>query len=207
MGPNPLTFVLATLCFLALVNSSPLASKNTPSHRFVPLTRAFGSRATGHARYVQKRRALQGFQKRYGNGTEGTGNIQLSISTKSIEFLAPITFGNQTFNMIVDTGSSDTWAPVFNFTCFDFDGPKQTDPGDCGFQALYTPSTTFKQITTQHMNTSYGSGEYCSGPIGFEQVTFGGMTFTQEVGAIDVTNWRSGDNQSSGLMGLSTRFM
>jgi hypothetical protein len=45
------------------------------------------------------------------------------------EFAAEVEFGTQTFEMIVDTGSSDTWVVETGFVCTDLDTGKTTTEG------------------------------------------------------------------------------
>lgn len=47
-----------------------------------------------------------------------TGNSTILTSLfEGEEFVAPITFGTETFQVIVDTGSSDTWVVESGFSC------------------------------------------------------------------------------------------
>jgi hypothetical protein len=60
----------------------------------------------------------------------------LDASTR-IDYLANVTFGQQTFELNIDTGSSDTWVAEQGFTC---------DTADCEFGPRYVTPGTFVPI-------------------------------------------------------------
>jgi hypothetical protein len=64
------------------------------------------------------------------------------------EFAAEVEFGTQTFEMIVDTGSSDTWVVEAGFVCTDLDTGKTTTEG-IELQRHKSPGTT--TITQQSL--------------------------------------------------------
>jgi hypothetical protein len=64
------------------------------------------------------------------------------------EFAAEVEFGTQTFEMIVDTGSSDTWVVEAGFVCTDLDTGKTTTEG-IELQRRKSPGTT--TITQQSL--------------------------------------------------------
>jgi hypothetical protein len=51
---------------------------------------------------------------------------------------------------------------------------------------------------------SYGSGEYLTGTVGFDNVSIGALTVSQqEFGLVNKAAWSSGDGIVNGLLGLS----
>jgi hypothetical protein len=118
------------------------------------------------------------------------------------EFAAEITFGNETFLAIVDTGSSDTWIVESGFQCLDIiTGAPETETS-CNFGPTYTPSKTFVQTPNENFNVFYASGQSLTGIIGTEEVTIAGLQFNQTVGIVNSAAW-IGDGSVSGIMGLA----
>ena len=78
--------------------------------------------------------------------------IPLTPTPDDYGYTLPITFGDQTFDMIFDTGSSNIWVPEIGCT-------------DCGDKTKFDPKR--QHLTTQHLpfHIQYGGGAV-SGYIG-----------------------------------------
>ncbi|KAG9237364.1 aspartic proteinase precursor [Amylocarpus encephaloides] len=129
------------------------------------------------------------------------GIAPLSILGGGVGFSCPITLGT-TFDLIVDTGSSDTWVASTTFACRD---PRTGEPADqsaCAFGPLYDRQD-FQEIPDQNFQISYGDGSSVSGVMGYAQVTLGGIQVNSEIAAVNQARLWRGDHQSSGLFGLS----
>ncbi|KAK0761647.1 hypothetical protein N5P37_006600 [Trichoderma harzianum] len=91
-------------------------------------------------------------------------------TNEDVSYVASVTIGGQSWDLIVDTGSSNTW---------------------CGAQRSCEPSSTGKS-TGGSVQVSYGSGSF-SGTEYKDTVTFGGLTVTsQSVGAASSSSGFSG---------------
>ncbi|KAG9239992.1 aspartic peptidase domain-containing protein [Calycina marina] len=130
-----------------------------------------------------------------------TGTSTLVSLFEGEEFATNITFGSQTFEVIVDTGSSDTWVVETGFACVDIETEAPLTEADCYFGPTFTPKN-FSQIANENFNITYGDGEFLSGVLGYEQVTLAGITVTQEVAVVNYAAWE-GDEETSGLVGLA----
>ncbi|KAI9646506.1 hypothetical protein NHQ30_004499 [Ciborinia camelliae] len=108
----------------------------------------------------------------------------------------------QTFPVVIDTGSSDTWLVKPNFTCLDFGTGAPTSQSACLFGPGYAPGSGFKPIPNEHFNTTYPSGENLKGTFGFVDVTLGGVSANTQIAAVDTAAWL-GDGTTSGLLGLA----
>ena len=119
-------------------------------------------------------------------------------------FLTNVTFGIETFEAVIDTGSSDTWLAEKGFQCFNVTTGAGVPEADCAFGTDgYTPSATFAQIPNENFNISYADGEMLIGIVGTEKVTLAGITVdNQEVGVVQLAGW-FGDGISTGLIGLA----
>ncbi|KAJ3773568.1 acid protease [Lentinula raphanica] len=122
------------------------------------------------------------------------------------EYLTNVTFGEQDFLLIVDTGSSDTWAPQVGFACFDLNN-NSVPQSTCAFGTSgYDPSasTTFVADPDTNFNIEYGDGEFLTGTVGFDTVIVANMVVTnQEIGVVTNAAWE-GDGFNTGLMGLAS---
>ncbi|KAJ7473440.1 acid protease [Mycena latifolia] len=146
--------------------------------------------------------ALSALRRKHGTSRGNT--VGLDGAAFDDEYLVNITVGGKKFQVILDTGSSDTWVTHTNFTCFDLDGnsvpaatcdfgPAQFDPAD---------SPTFQLFPNVTFLVRYGSGESLSGPAGFDAVNVGGLSVTQEIG-VPNHNAFFGDGVSEGVFGLA----
>jgi len=114
-----------------------------------------------------------------------------------------MTFGNEHFKLVIDTGSADTWLVGSGFRCISMLTKQPTSAASCRFAKSYNQTSTFKRVGNQHFNISYADGEFLNGPMGRETVKFGGITVPdQEFGLINLAAW-NGDSVSSGLTGLA----
>ncbi|KAJ7107916.1 aspartic peptidase domain-containing protein [Mycena epipterygia] len=121
------------------------------------------------------------------------------------EYLVNITVGGKTFNAILDTGSSDTWVVHEEFSCFDLNGTA-VPAATCDFgPAQFNPadSPTFTPFVNATFFVRYGSGESLRGPAGFDTVTAGGLSVSQQEIGVPTLNAFLGDGVSEGVLGLA----
>lgn len=118
-------------------------------------------------------------------------------------FDVEVTFGNQSFLLQLDTGSSDTWVVQTGYECFNAtDNTQQLPQQACTYaNTTYNISNTFEPIPNQTFGVQYGVG-IAIGMLGYEEVTLGGITIQQqEVGIVNkATN--PGDGMNSGIVGF-----
>ncbi|PYH90947.1 acid protease [Aspergillus ellipticus CBS 707.79] len=135
--------------------------------------------------------------------TTSSGDSTLISLIEGEEFATEITIGTSTFDVIVDTGSSDTWVVEKDFTCIDLDTGSKTTESECDFGSTWTVDSNFKEISGEIFDIEYGDGEYLSGVMGTESVTLAGITVSsQEIGVVTSAAWE-GDGTTSGLTGLA----
>ncbi|KAL8921815.1 MAG: hypothetical protein Q9208_005572 [Pyrenodesmia sp. 3 TL-2023] len=135
-----------------------------------------------------------------GNETVG---IAALTKYKDNSYLTNITFGTETFQVVVDTGSADTWLVDAGFDCVSATGLTSLPRSSCAFGPLYTRASTFEQVQGQNFKISYGGGEFVRGIMGSEAVTLAGITVKdQHFGLVNAAHW-VGDDISSGLLGLA----
>jgi hypothetical protein len=129
--------------------------------------------------------------------------IPLTATEFATIFDIEVKFGNQSFLLQLDTGSSDTWVVQTGYECFNAtDMTQQLPQQACTYATTtYDISNTFEQIQNQTFGVQYGVG-IATGIVGYEEVTLGGITIQrQEVGIVNkATN--PGDGMNSGLVGF-----
>jgi hypothetical protein len=146
-------------------------------------------------------------------GHEGHGKPASSIplvgAPLGLDYLVNITVGGQTFAVVIDTGSSTTWVPTSNFTCFNATGG-MVPQAECGFGPLFDieASKTFVPIEDVNFNVTYGEmifvgliissadrvllgdGDIVLGGAAHETVTIGDTTVhNQEIGVGEKIFW------------------
>ncbi|KAJ6113918.1 acid protease [Penicillium sp. IBT 18751x] len=167
------------------------------SDKVLPLSKITTNRANPRSAAYLK--GLTG-RKQGKKTTSGSGEL-ISLF-EGEEYATPIVFGTQTFDVIVDTGSSDTWVVKKGFECIDLDTSKETTESACDFGPTYTVDSGFKQISGETFSITYGDGEYLYGYMGTETVTLADITVSAEVAVVTEAAWE-GDGTTSGLTGTS----
>ncbi|KAK4237265.1 aspartic peptidase domain-containing protein [Achaetomium macrosporum] len=111
-------------------------------------------------------------------------------------------FNGHRMPLLIDTGSSDTWAVQKNFDCIDYSGESLPQEA-CGFGETY-PDTFQYGLTDPetHMYIQYGDGEIVTGPMGYSDVTVGNITVKKQQVCLANTTYWYGNNYTSGLLGL-----
>ena len=134
---------------------------------------------------------------------QSSNAVQLTATQAATVFDVEVKFGNQSFLLELDTGSSDTWVVQTGYECFNAtDDTQQLPQQACTYaNATYDISPTFEQIQNQTFGVQYGVG-IATGIVGYEEVTLGGITIQrQEVGIVNkATN--PGDGINSGVVGF-----
>lgn len=104
--------------------------------------------------------------------------------------------------LVFDTGSSDTWAVKDGFECEDMSGEIHSQSA-CAFSKPYIGSFGHGPVNNIHFFIRYGSGEEVWGPMGYSDISCGGMSVSkQQVGLANHTYWH-GNNATVGILGLA----
>ncbi|KAF6807446.1 aspartic-type endopeptidase [Colletotrichum sojae] len=97
-------------------------------------------------------------------------------------FGVDVEIGNQTFNLLFDTGSSDTWER-------------------CNYGPAYHESPSFRAVDNETLAIGLGLG-HMVGNLGHDDVTVGGVTVSgQKIGVVDMTS-DIADGVRSGILGF-----
>lgn len=191
--------VLSSLCTSTLAAPSSAQEAATPLH--IPLVR----RKISPRSLDDYASVADNIRQKYGRPTLGgslpsrskrqnTANVQTTNQQADSSYFAPITVGTppQTFNVILDTGSSDLW--VANNDC-------SACPQDV---TLFNPgSSSSLSQSQQSIQISYGSGEV-AGSVATDTVSMGGFTITGQT--FTLVNQITSNflvSPVSGLMGLA----
>ncbi|KAF6804968.1 aspartic-type [Colletotrichum sojae] len=135
--------------------------------------------------------------------TPGNAHVTNMTDLNGFEYIASIGFGDQTLDVIVDSGSSDTWAVQRRFICQDSEGVALNDSSACTFGPAYDGTFQHGTIPSMHFNITYGDGEFATGPMGFQDISLAGLSVPhQQVALVNKTYW-NGDGVASGLLGLA----
>ncbi|KAJ5533256.1 hypothetical protein N7494_009808 [Penicillium frequentans] len=154
------------------------------------LTIAAGPLALAGAKYIPTRR------------TSSTTSALIATQYGTV-FDAPVTIGNQTFMLLVDTGSSDTYVMQAGYTCINSTDNLVIPELDCFYaNKTYHKSKTYHHLSNEIFGVQYGAG-IASGLMAYEQVSMGGISVkAQKVGISNDSN-PMGDGVNSGLLGLA----
>ncbi|KIW08455.1 uncharacterized protein PV09_01358 [Verruconis gallopava] len=129
----------------------------------------------------------------------GSSPIQ---NDNNIVYMTPVKVGGQSLQLVIDTGSSDTWLVSDPFQCKN-DAQMPVEEDHCKFGNRYERTATFEQDKQYTFSIAYADGERLKGIIGRETVAIGGITNKNTTIALaHEANWH-GDGVSSGLFGLA----
>ncbi|KAI0843266.1 acid protease [Hypoxylon sp. FL0890] len=135
------------------------------------------------------------------NGGNGYENVT-SVNHYAAEYAVQAIFNEIPVNLVIDSGSADTWIKGSNFSCKG--RLNETVPEEyCALGPSFTGNFTGKPIASQHFAIKYGDGENVQGLLGYMDVEFAGVTvLDQEVAIASQGTWR-GNNVTSGILGLA----
>ncbi|KAJ7738050.1 acid protease [Mycena maculata] len=188
--------IVALFSVFCLLNSAVCAGRaDLPDAAFtVPLTGKTPRRQSKREALA----ALRGLPRK-------SDTVGLDGAAFDDEYLVNITVGGKNFQVILDTGSSDTWVAHEGFSCLDLNGTS-VPASTCDFgPAQFNPeeSATFRLYPNVTFYVRYGSGEFLSGPTGFDTVAVGGLSVTQQEIGVPNLNAFLGDGVSEGVFGLA----
>ncbi|TVY87372.1 Polyporopepsin [Lachnellula willkommii] len=170
----------ALLTAAVAVSASPVERRATNQTAVLSLTHVSNitpGNATSIKNIVSKGQArmkkINGVQAVGPNPDAGSG----SVTNEDVSYVAPVSIGGKTWQLIVDTGSSNTW---------------------CGAQDSCEKTSTGKS-TGGTVSVSYGSGSF-SGKEYTDTVKFGGLSVSgQSIGAASTS---SGFTSVDGIIGF-----
>jgi hypothetical protein len=93
-----------------------------------------------------------------------------------------IAFGSQSFKVMVDTGSSDTWLTTSNFACFV--NQKAHPQADCKVGPLYYIDDSFTEIPNEVLHAGY-EPMTASGFSGMAPIGVAGLKAIAQVGVVN----------------------
>lgn len=135
------------------------------------------------------------------NHIASNGTTPLTTTAYGSGYAVTINFEGTDLQLLLDTGSSDTWIASEDFRCVNR-RHTQFAQSYCAFGPLFNGSFTAGPIPNQNFNVSYGSSEFVVGETGLIDISIAGVTLTQqEVALIDTAYWR-GDSVSTGIVGF-----
>lgn len=119
-------------------------------------------------------------------------------------FDAPVTIGNQTFQLLVDTGSSDTYVVRDGYTCIQSDSNKVIPQDQCLYSnKTYHKSQSHRHVPGEMFGIEYGAG-IASGAMAYEDVSLNGLSVKgQKVAIANISNPMGDGGVNSGLLGLA----
>lgn len=130
------------------------------------------------------------------------GAAPLIPTEGAVGYAVNVDYAGTNLQLILDTGSSDTWVASSGLTCLDQFG-EQVPIAQCNFGELYGGSFPEGNITDENFSISYGDGEAVLGMLGYADVSLAGIEVRhQEVAIADYAFWQ-GDGQTSGLLGFA----
>ncbi|KAI9067956.1 acid protease [Trametes sanguinea] len=195
-----LPYSLALSCLLSIANDYALAAPSpstSPLPRSIPLLRRSRPRrnTTELSDWLKSQKEI--LEAKYSNNPQrkrASGLNLLTNQNADSSFYGSIAVGTPaiSYNVILDTGSSDLWLAASDGVSTDSDGIPTFDPSS---------SSTFADLNTS-FSISYGSGA-ARGTLGKDTVQFAGFEVDSQVFGV-VTQVSQGllNSPVSGLMGL-----
>jgi hypothetical protein len=114
-----------------------------------------------------------------GQNDSPTAITPVFLARYDTEYIVDITVGKQTVKVILDTGSSDTWLIKKGFQCVSASHQPTTED-TCHFGSVYNGNFAQGPIPDVYFAITYGDREFLTGNFGYEDVTFAGITVTQQ---------------------------
>ncbi|KAI1641962.1 acid protease [Daldinia loculata] len=135
------------------------------------------------------------------SGGKGYENVT-AINHYAAEYAVQATFNGRQMDVVIDSGSADTWVIGSNFSC---KGSLNETVSDdlCALGPAFAGNFTGGPLPNMHFAIKYGDGESVQGLLGKMDVEFAGVTvFDQEIAIASQGTWH-GNNVTSGILGLA----
>jgi aspergillopepsin I len=130
-------------------------------------------------------------ERRQEDAEKQKGSVLVKPNGGGLSYFVPTTIGNQTFQMLYDTGSADLWV-------ISEDGPAwQADEG----HPLYHPTTSAELLPNHTWSIKYAYGQSASGVVYTDTVKVGPLTATKQ--AIEAAVKITFETASDGILGLA----
>ncbi|KIW95847.1 uncharacterized protein Z519_02911 [Cladophialophora bantiana CBS 173.52] len=140
---------------------------------------------------------------RRSSSASANATSSLLSTTFGTIFDVNVTIGGQTFPLLVDTGSSDTYVMRTGYQCFDKNNGTELPQSACLYgSGTYTPSATYSEIPNEIFGVQYGAG-IASGILAHEDITLAGITVKNSIIGVANSSTPMGDGVNSGLLGLA----
>jgi hypothetical protein len=152
-----------------LLLPSKALSSSKASKKYLPPQRQLGYEPIVYERWVPPQRDI--------SNPQDLAGVALLTSTNDghINYMANVTVGDQSFELILDTGSSTTWIIQENFTCIDT--VPQTNEWACKFGPTFRGTfAANRSIEGQSSTLLYGNGDAVWGNPGFVDLSIGTLS-------------------------------
>ncbi|KAH9017309.1 acid protease [Lactarius pseudohatsudake] len=190
--------ILFALSFFGPLSLAVVPPRRDPLH--IPVTRRNHARRGEEADTAHYSAVLAGLRHKYNYDSPGasrraqTTDIGITNQGADVSYFAQVNVGTpaQSFNLVLDTGSSDLWFAT-NVCASCPSGTPEFDPS----------KSTSLQTGTDRISLRYGSGS-AAGIISRDTITMGPFTVDQQI-FVAVTDITSGLIQGAlaGIMGLA----
>lgn len=130
-------------------------------------------------------------------------NAHFSGVYASIDVKFPSPQGDQSFSMILDTGSSDSWVVWREFQCVDGKTSATLLQAACKFGPLFNDDGAFEPIDDEWSNVLYGpENNEMQGQMGYHDIELAGIRVRKQQLSIAKRTVFVGDGHFSGLLGM-----
>jgi len=176
------------------------ARRRTPDP---PTTNYHHMRGIKHSRSGARSAAavLGAHQRRAGQDEVAYQNVT-TANAYGVQYAVSVGVGNHTTELIVDTGSADTWVIREGFRCVDYSG-LAVDAAACGFGPPHPGGYQYGPVPGVRLFVRYGDGETTVGDMGRSDVALAGLTVRRQQLSLANESFWYGDNATSGILGLA----
>ncbi|OGM45070.1 aspartic-type endopeptidase [Aspergillus bombycis] len=141
-------------------------------------------------------------RKRCDNALARTASLLATGGGHNFDVDVIVGANNQTFKLLVDTGSSDLYIMGDGFTCINATSKLTILQADCGYgPETYPPSSSYKQVPNEAFGIEYRAGR-ASGVMAYEDITIAGISVRAKLAIADVSEPMGREGISNGLLGL-----